>query len=52
MQASTERALCSMDSELLTPLLKLCCAAVQCVPDVLAMPNTLDTLFTMTQVWG
>lgn len=39
-----------MDSELLTPLLRLCCAALQHMPDVLALPNTLDTLLTMTQV--
>jgi len=49
LMAGTERALNSMDAELLTPLLRLCCAALLYMPEVLAMPSTLDTLLTMTQ---
>lgn len=49
-QGCTERAVASMDSELLTPLLRLCCAAVQHLPAVLAMPGTLDALLGLTQV--
>ncbi|KAF5839629.1 hypothetical protein DUNSADRAFT_285 [Dunaliella salina] len=49
LMAGTERALSSMDAELLTPLLRLCYTALLYMPEVLAMPNTLDTLLTMTQ---